>query len=179
MDLIIKLSNYFVPFFLLLIMCTGIKERRNVFDLFIEGANDGIRTVIDLLPTLIGILFSVEILNCSGIIELIITFFKPILKFIDFPPEIIPLAIVRPISGSAATAVATELMKKYGVDSYIGLVASVIMGSTETTLYTIAIYTGGLNVKKSNSLLIAALTADAVGILAAVVFCKILSMSFS
>ena len=174
-----KISNYFVPLFIILIMYWGIKDKVKVFDTFIDGANEGLKTTVELLPTLVGIIFSVELLKCSGFIELITELLKPVLKCINFPPEIIPLALIRPISGSAATAVATEVMKKYGVDSYFGVVASVIMGSTETTLYTIAIYTGGLKVKKSKSLLIAALSADVAGILAAVTFCRIMSTCFS
>lgn len=175
MGLLIKISNLVVPIFLLLIMYIGIKEKIKVFDVFLDGAQDGLKTVIGLIPTLIGIIFSIEILNSSEIIELITNFFKPILEYFNFPSEILPLALIRPISGSAAIGVATELMKTYGVDSYIGNIASVIMGSTETTLYTIAIYTGGLKVKKSKHLLIAALSADIAGILASVVFCRILS----
>lgn len=178
MEIILNLSNYFVPVFILLVMYMGIKEKVNVFDTFIEGAHEGIKIIIGLVPTLIGIIFSVELLGASNLIELLSRLLNPIFKCFNFPPEILPLALVRPISGSASIGVATELMKKYGVDSFIGVVASVIMGATETTLYTIAIYTGELKVKKSKKILLAALCADIAGMIAAVVFCRILSTSF-
>lgn len=156
-------------------MIYGIKDKIKIFELFIEGAEEGIKVSLKLFPTLIGIFFSIGMLRSSGIIELVTNLINPALKVFSIPKEIVPLALIRPISGSGAIGVATDIMKKYGVDSYIGKVASVIMGSTETTLYTIAVYTSGIQSKKSNKLLVSALIADIVGIISAVVFCRILS----
>ncbi|MBQ3407829.1 MAG: spore maturation protein [Clostridia bacterium] len=175
MNFFTELSNYIIPLIIGIIMIAGVRDKIKVFDIFIKGATEGIEIVIKLMPTLIGIFFSIGMLRSSGIFDIVTRIVKPILKIIKFPPEIIPLALIRPISGSGAIGVATDLMKQYGVDSYIGNVASVIMGATETTIYTIAVYTSGLKVKKSKELLIASLSADVVGMIAAVVFCRILS----
>ena len=113
-------------------------------------------------------------LRSSCVLDIIISFLLPILNVIKFPTEVMPLAILRPISGSSSIAVATDIMKNYGVDSIIGMIASTIMGSTETTLYTIAIYTSCVKIKKTRFVLIAALTADIVGIIISVVACQLL-----
>ena len=106
---------------------------------------------------------------------MIINIINPILMIIDFPSELVPLALLRPISGSSSIAVATDIMKNCGVDSLFGIMASTIMGSTETTLYTIAIYTSCIKVKNTRLVLVAALTADIIGMLTSVVVCRILS----
>lgn len=179
MHIINDLSYYIIPLFVGITMLVGIKEKINVFDLFLEGAEEGIKIVFRLVPTLIGIFFLIELLRCSGLIECVTNIIRPIIERAGFPSEILPLAFIRPISGSGAIGVATDIMKTYGVDSYLGNVAAVIVGATETTIYTIAVYTNGLKVNKSRKLLVAALTADVAGIVAAVVFCRILSTSFS
>ena len=179
MNLINNVSNYIIPSLIILIMIFGIVDKLNIFDIFVDGAEGGIKTVYNLLPTLIGIFFSIELLNNSGVILFLINILEPVLNVINIPTEILPLVLIRPISGSGAIGVATEIMKQNGVDSYIGNVTSVIMGATETTLYTIAVYTSGLKVNKSRKLIAAALTADIAGMLAAVIFCRIMSMSFS
>ena len=104
--------------------------------------------------------------------DAIVNLLSPILNLINFPSEIMPLALLRPISGSASIAVATDIMKNYGVDSSIGLIASTIMGSTETTLYTIAVYTSSIKVKKTRYILIASLLADITGIISAIIICN-------
>ena len=179
MNLINNVSNYIIPSLIILIMIFGIVDKLNIFDIFVDGAEGGIKTVYNLLPTLIGIFFSIELLNNSGVILFLINILEPVLNVINIPTEILPLVLIRPISGRGAIGVATEIMKQNGVDSYIGNVTSVIMGATETTLYTIAVYTSGLKVNKSRKLIAAALTADMAGMLAAVIFCRIMSMSFS
>lgn len=108
---------------------------------------------------------AIGVLRSSGVLDLIIKLSSPILEIFNFPSELMPLAILRPISGSASIAVATDIMKQVGVDSLIGNIASTIMGSTETTLYTIAIYTSCIKIKKTRFILIAALTADITGII--------------
>ncbi|MFR1441778.1 MAG: nucleoside recognition domain-containing protein [Clostridia bacterium] len=112
-------------------------------------------------------------LRSSGIIDAIVNLLSPILNLINFPSEIMPLALLRPISGSASIAVATDIMKNYGVDSSIGLIASTIMGSTETTLYTIAVYSSSVRIKKTRFVLAAALIADFVGMIVSVTVIKI------
>ena len=153
----------------------GMIERKKVFDIFINGAKDGLKIIIGIFPTLIGLFLAIEILSNSGIIELFTNMIDPILKFLDIPSQIMPLAMLRPISGSASTAIATNIMQSNGVDSKIGLIAATIMGSTETTLYTIAVYTSSIGVKKTRFILWAALAADIMGVLASVTIWRFLS----
>ena len=150
----------------------GLKEKKNVFDLFIKGATKGIEIIVKIFPTLIGLFLAIGLLNNSGIIDFIVKLISPILDYLKIPKEILPLVILRPISGSASMAIATNIIKQNGVDSKIGLIASVIMGATETTLYTIAVYTSSINVKKSRYILIASLMADITGIIMAIIICE-------
>ena len=169
------ISNATIPIIILLIILIGIKEKVKVYDAFVAGAIDGSKIVIKLFPTLLGLFVAIGALRNSGFLDLIIKMLYPLIKVFKIPIEIMPLAILRPISGSASMAIATDIMKIYGVDSKIGLIASTIMGSTETTIYTIAIYTECIGVKKIRFILIAALLADFVGIIISVVFWQILS----
>jgi len=164
-----------IPFIILLIILFGVVEKINVFDVFLEGAKKGIEVTVKIFPTLIGLFFAVGVLRASGILEFIINFIKPILNILNFPNEIMPLAVIRSISGSASIAVGTDIMKTYGVDSFIGLITSTIMGSTETTLYTIAVYSSAVSIKKTRKVIIPALIGDVVGIVASVVIWHILS----
>ena len=160
---------------ILLIIAYGVIEKNKVYDTFIEGAKEGMQVVVNIFPTLVGIFLAVGALRSSGLIELIINIIKPIIEILRIPAEIMPLALLRPISGSASMAVATDIISKNGVDSLIGLIASTIMGSTETTLYTIALYTSAVGIKKIRFVLIAALIADITGILISVAICRFLS----
>ena len=179
MNFINYISIIAVPTTILIILLYGIFERKNVFDIFLKGANDGVKMVIKIFPTLVGLFLAIGALSSSGVLDFIINLIKPILNIAKIPAEIMPLAILRPISGSGSIAVATDLMKKFGVDSLIGLTVGTIMGSTETTLYTIAVYTSSVNIKKTRFVLFAALMADLTGIIASVVIWRILSKSFS
>lgn len=162
-------SSVAMPIIILVIILYGFSEKKKVFDLFLKGAEDGVKMVIELFPTLLGIFIAVGLLRNSGILDVVIQIIKPIVSFLGFPVEIMPLAILRPISGSSSIAVATDIMKNYGVDSNIGVIASVIMGATETTFYTIAVYTGAVKIKKTRGVLIAALAADIIGMITAVI----------
>ena len=175
MKLINFISNLAMPAIILLIVMYGIKEKNKVFDTFLEGAKDGIETTVSIFPTLVGLFVPIGAMRSSGILDMIINIINPILTIINFPSELMPLALLRPISGSSSIAVATDIMKNCGVDSLLGTMASTIMGSTETTLYTIAIYTSCIKVKNTRFVLIAALTADIVGMLTSVAVCRFLS----
>ena len=165
MQVINFFSNLAMPMVIFFIVLYGVTEKVKVFDNFLEGAKEGIKTTFSILPTLIGLFLAIGALRSSGILDLIIKITSPILEIFNFPSELMPLAILRPISGSASIAVATDIMKQAGVDSLIGNIASTIMGSTETTLYTIAIYTSCIKIKKTRFIIIAALTADITGII--------------
>jgi len=174
-----KVINYMsataIPLTILLIIIYGLIEKNKVFDIFLEGGKEGLEIVIKLFPTLIGIFLAIGTLRSSGIIDLFVHFLEPFLTLLKIPSQIMPLAMLRPISGSASMAIATDIMEKYGVDSNIGLITSTIMGSTETTIYTIAIYTSVVGIKKTRFVLIAALIADIVGMCMSVIIWQILS----
>lgn len=174
MNFISYVSNLAMPVIIIIIVIWGTIEKKPIFDLFLEGAREGLEVTLKIFPTLIGIFFAIGLLRSSGFLDFCSILIGPITGMLKIPSEIIPLALVRPISGSASIGVATDIMKKCGVDSYIGSVASVIMGSTETTLYTIAVYTSCVKIKKNRGVLAASLTADLIGILSSVMICKML-----
>ena len=175
MNIVNYISSSIIPIVILGIVLYGVYEKKRVYDIFIEGAKDGINIVFNIFPTLVGIFIAVGALRSSGILDLIIDIIEPVINQLNFPSQIIPLALIRPISGSASMGVATDIIKTYGVDSKIGTIASCIMGSTETTLYTIAVYTSCIKVKKIRFVLVAALIADIVGIVVSVIICQNLS----
>ena len=175
MSVVSYMSNLAVPLVILVIILWGVIEKKPVFDLFLDGAKEGLEVTIKIFPTLIGIFLAIGMLRSSGIINAITSIIKPVTKIFNFPSEVIPLALLRPISGSASIGIGTDIMKQFGVDSFIGRATSVIMGSTETTFYTIAVYTSYVKIKKNRGILIAALIADAVGMLTAATFCRIMS----
>ena len=167
-------SNLAMPLMIVFIVLYGVIERKKVFDIFLDGAKEGIGVVISIFPTLVGLFVAIGALRSSGIIDLIVNFLTPFFNIVNFPTEILPLALIRPISGSSSIAVATDIMKNFGVDSRIGLMASTIMGSTETTVYTIAVYTSSVGIKKTRFVLCAALIADFVGIVTSIIVCKLI-----
>lgn len=175
MKVINYLSTIAVPMVILLIILYGVLEKNKVYDTFLEGAKEGMQVVINIFPTLIGIFLAVGALRSSGLIDAIIHIIKPIISLLNLPAEIMPLALLRPISGSASMAVATDIISTHGADSIIGLIASTIMGSTETTFYTIALYTSSVGIKKTRFVLVAALAADIAGMLISVAICRFMS----
>ena len=172
MKLVNFISNLAMPLIILIIVIYGLKEKKNVFDDFLDGAKEGLGIVINILPTLIGLFVAIGALRSSGILDLIINILNPLLSIVKFPTELMPLAMLRPISGSSSIAIATDIMRNYGTDTPFGMMASVIMGSTETTLYTIAVYTSCVKIKKTRYILLAALTADIVGIITSIIVCQ-------
>ena len=169
------ISSIAMPLVIFILVFSGLTEKKKTFDIFLKGAKEGIKIVIRIFPTLVGLFLAIVMLKNSGTIDFIIKILNPILSTFQVPSEILPLAILRPISGSGSIAIATEIMKSFGVDSNIGLIASVIMGSTETTIYTIAVYSSSVKIKDTRFVLWAALAADVVGMVASVVVCRILS----
>ncbi len=174
MEVINYLSLAIIPAIIIIIVCYSFMEKNNVFEIFIDGAREGAQIVCNIFPTLVGLFVAVGALRNSGFLELIINIISPVIGLCGFPIEVLPLAILRPISGSAATAIATDIMINFGVDSDIGKIASIIMGSTETTLYTIAVYTSCVKIKKTRGIIIAALVGDIVGMIMSVIMCNFL-----
>lgn len=155
--------DYLVPGLLLGALALALKKKENPYSLMLEGGAEGLKLLVQLIPTLILLLTAVTMLRASGAVEWISTVFAPVFRFFGIPPETAMLVLIRPISGSAALAVGSELMITYGADSLIGRTAAVMLGSTETTFYTISVYFGAAGIKKTRYALPAALVADLTG----------------
>ena len=161
------MTDYIVPILLLIGSLFALRKQENSYDLLLSGAADGLKLLITLVPTLVLLMTSVSMLRASGAMEAISTFLAPAFRFVGIPPETAMLVLIRPISGSAALAVGADLMAEYGVDTLIGRTAAVMLGSTETTFYTISVYFGAWGIQKTRYAVPAALIADFVGFLAA------------
>ena len=173
MEILNYVSMVAMPLVIFFIIGYSFFEKNKVYDIFLEGAKEGISVVYNIFPTLVGLFVAVGALRSSGILDLIFSLLEPIIEFFKIPKEIMPLAILRPISGSASMAIATDIMNNFGVDTMIGKIASIIMGSTETTFYTIAVYTSCISVKKTRGILFAALAGDIIGMIVSIIICNI------
>lgn len=159
-------SAYLVPVLLAFVALFGLGRRVNVYDALTQGAREGLDILAGILPSLVGLLTAVYMLRASGAMDLLGSLLAPVLARLGIPPETVGLLFVRPVSGSGALAIGSELMAAYGPDSYIGRVAAVMLGSTETTFYTIAVYFGAVGITKTRYAVPAALCADLTGFLA-------------
>lgn len=168
------LSKAAIPGLLVVILILGVWKKVPVFDTFLEGAREGLSTTFKILPVLVGIMFGIEVLKASGALDMIVWLLKPIADLFNIPQEILPMAILRPISGSASLGLLNQQLKEYGPDSFIGKILSVMMGSTETIFYTIAVYFGAIGVKKTRYTLCVALISGLAGIVYSVIICRIL-----
>ncbi|MDE6746685.1 MAG: spore maturation protein, partial [Oscillospiraceae bacterium] len=157
------MSDFVIPFFIALIMVIGLIKRVDVFGEFTEGAKENLKAAFEVLPALIALMTAIGMFKASGALEVISAAISPITGFLGFPEECIPLAIIRPVSGSGALAVFESILNDVSPDSFAGRVASVIIGSTETTFYTIAVYYGITNVKKPRHAVVSSLTSDLTG----------------
>lgn len=161
------MTDYIVPLLLLTVSAIAMGKKENTYDLLLKGGMEGLKLVVQLVPTLILLLTAVSMLRASGAVELLSRQLSPVFRFFGIPPETALLVLIRPISGSAALAVGAELMAEYGVDSLIGRTVAVMLGSTETTFYTVSVYFGAAGVKKTRYAIPAALIADFTGFLVA------------
>lgn len=161
------MADYIVPILLLCISAAALRKKENAYDLLLEGAADGLRILLSIVPALIMLLTAVTMLRQSGAVEILSGFFAPVFSFFGIPPETAMLVLIRPISGSAALAVGADLMAAYGPGSTIGRTAAVMLGSTETTFYTISVYFGAAGIQKTRYTIPAALIADLTGFLVA------------
>ncbi|HBR01506.1 MAG TPA: spore maturation protein [Ruminiclostridium sp.] len=168
------IANISIPAIVLIIVITAWIKGVPVFDTFVEGAKEGAKTAFDVLPVMVGILAAVSILNASGFIDILSNLLKGPAALVGISPEIIPMLILRPFSGSASLGLFTEQIRAYGADTYLGRALSTIMGSSETVLYTLAVYFGAADVKNTRHALAASLIASYAGMLAAVYICKVL-----
>lgn len=168
MSVMMFLSDAIVPLLILLIVGLAISQKNNVYEDFLIGAKKGVKTVVEIMPTLIGLLVAVGILRASGLLDQIGGVFVRLLSKTDFPGELIPISIVKMFSSSAATGLLLDLYKQHGADSYLGNAASLLLSSTETIFYTMSIYFMAVKVKKTRYTLPGALFASIAGLLASV-----------
>ena len=158
-----KITDYIVPFLLLGCSLWALRKKENAYELLLQGGQEGLKLCATLIPTMVILLTAVTMLRSSGAMESISRLLSPAFRFFGIPEETALLVLVRPISGSAALAVGADLMAQYGVDSQIGRTAAVMLGSTETTFYTMSVHFGAAGIRKIRYTLIAALIADFVG----------------
>lgn len=167
------LGEIAVPLIIVLVMVYAIIHGKDVFSGMTAGAKDGLKTVLGILPALIALLPCVYMLRASGALDALCALLQPVLTHLGIPSETVPLMLIRPLSGSGALAVGSDIMRQSGVDSFIGRCTAVMLGSTETTFYVIAVYFGAAGIKKSRHAVPAALIADLVGFVAAAFFVRV------
>ncbi|MDP3268728.1 MAG: spore maturation protein [Legionella sp.] len=169
-----QLSNWMFLAFIVGIPLYAALKKINVFDAFIIGAKQGFDTSVSIIPYLIAMLVAIGMLRASGFFGLMDHVLAPLMAKIGMPPEVLPLALIRPFSGSASTGVMAELIHQYGGDSMIAKMAATMMGSTETTFYVIAVYFGSVGIRRTRHAIPAGLLADLAGIIASVLICRYL-----
>lgn len=157
------MTDYLVPGILIFTCVLALKQRKNAYDILLEGGAEGLSLLVSLIPSLVLLLTCVHMLRASGAADMLSRLLGPVFSLFGIPAETALLVLIRPISGSAALAVGAELMAQYGVDSLIGRTAAVMLGSTETTFYTVSVYFGAAGVKDTRYTIPAALFADFVG----------------
>ena len=175
MGFLIFLSSSMIPFVILYVIGYGLLKERNVYQVFIDGAKEGLRTVIKIFPTLLGLLVAVGVLRASGFLDLLAGLLKGPLDVIGFPSELLPLVLVRTFSNSAAVGLALDIFKSWGPDSFQGLLASLFLSSTETIFYTMSVYFMSVKIRKTRYTLAGAFLATLSGIAASTVLAGILS----
>lgn len=168
------IGSMVVPATIFFILIFGFVRKVPVFDVFVSGAKEGAMSCFDILPSLVGLILAVNMLSASGALDLVSSALRPAALALGLPPEVMPLALMRPVSGSGSNALLLQLFRDYGPDSFVGRVASVMNGSTETTFYAIAVYFGAVGIKKTRHTIPSALTADLVGYIASVWAVRIL-----
>lgn len=168
------MTDLLIPGLLALTACVALWRKENVYDAMTAGAAEGLRLLVNIVPALVVLLTAVHMLRASGALDALGKLLSPIFGAVGIPPELLPLMLVRPFSGSAALALGADLMQTYGVNSFIGRTAAVMLGSTETTFYTVSVYFGAAGIQRSRYVIPAALAADLMGFVGAAVFTKLL-----
>ncbi|MFF2440988.1 spore maturation protein [Priestia megaterium] len=169
MTMLNQVSLMFIPLIVGSILLYGTYKKIPTYEKFVEGGKDGLQIAFSIIPYLVGMLVSISIFRASGALDFFLSVLKPMLQAVGVPAEIVPLALIKPISGTAALGITTDLISTYGPDSFIGRLASTMQGSTDTTFYILTVYFGAVGIKKMGDALKVGLLADLVGIIASVV----------
>jgi spore maturation protein B len=166
---VFSISQWAIPVLLLLILGIGFKKKVKIYEVFIQGAMEGIKTTVRLTPYILAIFVAIGIFRSSGALDFVVYIFKPFLTFFHIPPDLLTLGLLKPLSGSASLGTTAELLNKYGPDSTTGITASIIQGSSETTFYVMSLYLGAVAIKNGRHILLMGLIAEFSAILLAVV----------
>ena len=169
-----NISNIILPLIVLIIVIYAIYKKVDLLNVFISGVKEGLEMSLQIFPTILAMILAINILLKSNLILDLITILKPLFNIVNFPTELLPLAILKPISGSSSLIVMNELLKTYGTNSYIGYLASVIQGSTDTTIYILSLYFSQIGIKKTKYALKVGLLADLTTIIVAIIIVNIL-----
>jgi len=172
--LLTTVSKWAIPLLLLIIPCYGFCKRVPVYETFVEGAEEGFYTAVKIIPFLVGMMVAISVFRASGAMDYLVGAMQPLMVAMGAPPEVLPLAVMRPLSGSGALGLATELMRVYGPDSMIGRLASVMQGTTDTTFFVLTVYFGSVGIKRFKYAVITGLSADLTGLIASVYICNLL-----
>lgn len=167
--------QYIIPIIIALVLIMALMRKQPAYETFIGGVEDGLKIVVGIFPALLAVLTAAAMLRASGAIDLIINLISPVTDLLRIPKEVMPLALIRPVSGSGALGLLTDILKNYGADGDIGKIASVIMGSTETTFYCLCVYFAKTKVKYTMRAIPCAVIGDIVGILVGVTLIKLLN----
>lgn len=174
MKIMLLISDLMVPMVFVYILLNGYYKKVNIYDTFVEGAKDGLSTVLQIMPTLIGLMVAVGILRASGALDILSNIVAPITEKFGFPKEAVPITFMRLVSSSASTGILLDLFKNFGPDSFIGRFVSVMMSSTETVFYTMSVYFMAVKITKTRYTLAGALISNFAGVAAALIICKAL-----
>ncbi len=169
MAFISTLSMWLVPMFIGFILLYGTWKKVPTYEAFVEGGKEGIKIAVSLIPFLVGMLVAISIFRASGALEFFMNLIRPLMEWVGIPAEVVPLALIRPISGTAALGITSDLIATYGPDSFIGRLASVLQGSTDTTFYILTVYFGAVGIKKMGNSLKIGLMADGLAIIASII----------
>ena len=166
-----QITILIIPFLILFIIVHGLRNKVAVYEVFVEGAQQGFHIAIKIIPYLVAMLFAIAMFRASGALEVMLDFIGPVFGWLHIPPEVVPMAVIRPLTGSGSLAVLADLIQTHGEDSMIVKIAATLYGSTETTFYVLAVYFGAVNIGKTRYAVQTGLIADATGFFAAVMVC--------
>jgi Uncharacterized membrane protein len=170
-DLFTRLSAWLIPAIIVFIPLYAAFRKVPVYETFVEGAKDGFGTAINIIPSLVGMMVAISMFRASGAMELMLGAVRPLFDLLSIPTEVLPLGILRPLTGAGSLAFTADLIATHGPDSMIGRIASTIQGSTDTTLYVLTVYFGAIGIRKTKYALKVGLFSDLVGFLAAIFIC--------
>jgi spore maturation protein B len=162
-----------IPLFIFIVLVYAVVQKVDVFDTFVEGAQEGFSTAVNLIPYLVAMLVAIGLLRASGALELLIKIMAPLLARFNVPGEIVPLAIMRPLSGSGALGITAEILNNFGTDSFLGRLASTMQGSTDTTFFILTVYFGSVGIRRTRHALAVGLLADLAAFIASIVICTL------